>query len=113
MQQRMPETAISSRLNDLALIRENLPKRLADREPCLSWINRWYILAFCFGPALFLAIAILALSGDVALMAGHMALALSTYWSLRLLSRRPLFNAVQGMVFLFHWWFSVGAVAVW
>lgn len=75
-----------------------------------SWVMRWYILLFCFGPALaYIAIACFGV-GDEGTLVGQVALALGSFGALRFLSKRPLLNPVQAVVFYFHWWFAVGPV---
>jgi hypothetical protein len=41
---------------------------------------------------------------------GQLVLGISTFASLWLLSDQPLFNPIQGAVFMFHWWYGVGPI---
>lgn len=72
------------------------------------WINKPPVLAFCFAPAVALALLSSAVPVPVLTLLAHIALGLSAYLSLRLLSDQPLLNPIQAFILLFHWWFGVG-----
>ncbi len=75
------------------------------------WINKPPVLAFCFGPALGMFLLSFAVPVPMLILLAHIALGLSAFFSLWLLSERPLLNPVQAFVLLFQWWFGVGPVA--
>jgi len=96
-------------MNDEQLIRNNLV--LVGNADVLehSWVHRWYIVAFCFAPAILLMFLFNAADdAQLSVVTGQMALATGTYIALYLLRGKPLINPVQAVVFLFHWWFAVG-----
>ena len=75
------------------------------------WISKPAVLAFCFGPALGMTLLSFAVPVPGLMLLGHVALGLSAFFSLRLLSDRPLLNPIQAFVLLFQWWFGVGPAA--
>lgn len=84
-------------------------ERLSGR--CVAkWMSRPYILLFCFAPGLAILVGSLVLPMSMSTLLGQLALGVSTFASLWLLSDRPLINAIQALVFIFHWWFGVGPV---
>ena len=76
--------------------------------PGARWINTLPVLAFCFGPALGLILLSFSVPISGLTLLAHIALGLSAFLSLWLLSDRPLLNPVQAFVLLFQWWFGVG-----
>lgn len=72
------------------------------------WINTLPILVFCFGPALASVCLSFAVPISGLTLLAHIALGLSAFLSLWLLSEQRLLNPIQAFILLFQWWFAVG-----
>lgn len=94
-------------MDDQIIIESNIRGSLSKR-----WVYRWYVLAFCYLPALFLNGVALLGSGTASVALGQLALSASTFLALYILSNRPLINPIQSVVFCFHWWFAVGPASI-
>jgi hypothetical protein len=72
------------------------------------WISTLPVLVFCFGPTLGLILLSFSVPISGLTLLAHVALGLSAFLSLWLLSDRPLLNPIQAFILLFQWWFGVG-----
>jgi len=96
-------------MDDYQLIKNNLELTGNADEFATSWVDRWYIVAFCFVPALLIMlISNIADDARLLVITGQIALATGTYLALFQLRNKPLLNPIQAVVFLFHWWFAIG-----
>ncbi|RII27773.1 MAG: hypothetical protein CXR31_05980 [Geobacter sp.] len=96
-------------MDDYQLIKNNLQLTGNADEFAISWVQRWYIIAFCFAPALLIMlISNVADDPRLLVVTGQIALAAGTYLALFQLREKPLLNPIQAVVFLFHWWFAIG-----
>jgi len=96
-------------MNDHQLIKNNLELTGSAAGLAQPWVLRWYILAFCFAPALLILFLIRnAENASLLVIFSQFALAFGTYLALFQLRDKPLLNPIQAIVFLFHWWFAVG-----
>ena len=96
-------------MDDFQLIKNNLELTGDAEEFTFSWVHRWYIVVFCFAPALLIMlISNIADDPRLLVVTGQVALATGTYLALFQLRNKPLFNPIQAVVFLFHWWFAIG-----
>jgi len=96
-------------MDDKRLIHDNLAALGRSGAQDRPWIHRWYILAYCFAPALLVLLTSrYADDASALVLTGQFALAAGTYAALHALKHRPLLNPVQAIVLLFHWWFAIG-----
>ncbi|TAN40747.1 MAG: glycosyltransferase family 2 protein [Nitrospirae bacterium] len=99
----------SQLMDDQQLILGNLVNSGRSGALDRPWVLRWYILAFCFAPAVMILImSARAEEARAVVLAGQFALAAGTCLALCQLCSKPLINPIQAVVFLFHWWFAVG-----
>lgn len=80
------------------------------RPAAVAWIRSGWLRLGLVGMAL-LTIGVSATAGaSLEFLLGQVALLVSLYLALVILSDRPLLNPPQAMVVLFYWWFGVGPV---
>ena len=87
------------------------PRRMELSGLSSGWMAHPGIVAFCFAPAVTIAVSLWFSGSDPVILLGHTVLSLGTFCALWMLSSRPLINPIQAFVFLFHWWFGVGPAA--
>ncbi len=96
-------------MDDYLLIKSNLESTGNSAGFDMPWVHRWYVIAFCFAPALLiLLLSRYADAPSTFVLFGQFVLAFGTFLALIRLSDKTLINPVQSVVFLFHWWFAIG-----
>jgi len=80
------------------------------RSRSRNWFETlWFRATFAMMVGLTLVTAI-ASESSLEYLAGQLFLLLSVYFSLYILSDKPLINPIQVVVMVFYWWFGIGPV---
>ena len=88
------------------------PRMLHRTESAVGWFRTAWFQGGLAGLLVLIIAVSLAARADFQFLCGELALTLSFYLSLFLLSDRPLIDPVQAGALAFYWWFGVGPVVI-
>jgi hypothetical protein len=91
---------------------EIIQKNRSNGDTDLQWFkSRWF--RFGFGLFVCLMIFVAFLTGVKSeYIVAQLMFHLCVYWSLSILSDRPLINPIQTFIFLFYWWFGAAPIVM-